>query len=176
MQNNMTLSVTQPNAAVFRYSTRASTADTNGSQKLSLTETSVQNLLTARAKSLLHTSKHKKVELPRCYCNNEWHEYCPKNTKRQNIWWKLNFTVTNQKWPKNGQISQNGQMRFFMACAVKKWPNFSKLAMKWPVWHPCLSAHPGAQGKCSHRKSALKPKGSLGDVGTGVVGYCRGPY
>jgi len=25
---------------------------------------------------------------------------------------------------------QNGQMRFFMANAVKKWPNFSKLAMK----------------------------------------------
>jgi len=25
--------------------------------------------------------------------------------------------------PKNGQILQNGQMCFFMASAVKKWPN-----------------------------------------------------
>ena len=32
---------------------------------------------------------------------------------------------------KNGQILQNGQMRFLMASAVKIWPNFSKLA-KWP--------------------------------------------
>ena len=28
-------------------------------------------------------------------------------------------------------------MRFFMDSAVKKWPNFSKLAMKWPIWQPC---------------------------------------
>jgi len=28
-------------------------------------------------------------------------------------------------------------MRFFMASAVKKWPNFWKLAMKWPIWQPC---------------------------------------
>jgi len=57
MQNTstITLSVTQPSAAVFS----TSAADTNGSltKRLSLTETSVQNLLTARAKSLLHTSK-----------------------------------------------------------------------------------------------------------------------
>jgi len=24
-----------------------------------------------------------------------------------------------------------------MASAVKKWPFFSKLAMKWPIWQPC---------------------------------------
>jgi len=35
---------------------------------------------------------------------------------------------------KNGQIFQNGQMCFFMASVFKKWPNFSKLAMKWPMW------------------------------------------
>jgi len=23
-----------------------------------------------------------------------------------------------------------------MSSAVKKWPNFSKLAMKWPIWQP----------------------------------------
>jgi len=33
---------------------------------------------------------------------------------------------------KKSQILQNGQMRFFIANAVKKWPKFSKLAMKWP--------------------------------------------
>jgi len=37
------------------------------------------------------------------------------------------FKVTNRK---------NGQMRFFMASAVKKWPNFSKLAMNWPISQP----------------------------------------
>jgi len=45
--------------------------------------------------------------------------------------------VTNQKIAKNDQILQNGQMRFFMASAVKKWPNFSKLAIKWPIWQHC---------------------------------------
>jgi len=34
---------------------------------------------------------------------------------------KLNFTVTNRK---NGHILQNGQMRFFMASAVKKMAKF----------------------------------------------------
>jgi len=43
----------------------------------------------------------------------------------------------NEKWPKNSQILQNGQMRFFMANALQKWPNFSKLAMKWSIWQPC---------------------------------------
>jgi len=58
--------------------------------------------------------------------------------KRQNIRWKRNFTVTNQKnGQKNGKISQNGQMRFFMASAVKKWQNVLKLAMKWPIWQHC---------------------------------------
>ena len=28
-------------------------------------------------------------------------------------------------------------MRFFMVSAIQKWPNFSKLAMKCPVWQPC---------------------------------------
>ena len=42
--------------------------------------------------------------------------------------------MTNQK---NGQILQNGQMCFFMASPVQKWPNFSKLAMKWPIWQAC---------------------------------------
>jgi len=55
--------VTQPSATVFTYSSSA--ADTNGNQKMIYqTETSVQNLLTARTKSLLHTSLPKKVELP----------------------------------------------------------------------------------------------------------------
>jgi len=27
---------------------------------------------------------------------------------------------------------------FSIASAVKKWPNFSKLAMKWPIWQPWL--------------------------------------
>ena len=43
----------------------------------------------------------------------------------------------NQDYRKNGQNLQEGQMRFFMASAVKKWRNFSKLAMKWPIWQPC---------------------------------------
>jgi len=39
--------------------------------RLSLSETPLQNLLTARAKSLLHPSKHYyKVEVPWCYCNS----------------------------------------------------------------------------------------------------------
>jgi len=37
-----------------------------------LSETPLQNLLTARAKSLLHPSKHYyKVEVPWCYCNSD---------------------------------------------------------------------------------------------------------
>jgi len=36
----------------------------------------------------------------------------------------------------NQKMAQNGQMRFFMASAVKKWQNVSKLAVKWPVWQP----------------------------------------
>jgi len=45
---------------VFIYSTIA--VETNGSltKRISLTETFVQNLLTVRAKSFLHTSKQKK--------------------------------------------------------------------------------------------------------------------
>jgi len=38
---------------------------------LSLTETLVQNLLTARAKSLLHTSKQYRVEVTWCCCNSD---------------------------------------------------------------------------------------------------------
>ena len=38
----------------------------------------------------------------------------------------------------NGQISQNGKMCFFVASALQKWPSFSKLAMKWPIWQPCV--------------------------------------
>jgi len=55
MQNTSTttLSVTQPSAAVFRHST--SGIDTNGiTKRFSLTDTSGQNLMTTRAKSLLH--------------------------------------------------------------------------------------------------------------------------
>jgi len=37
-----------------------------------------------------------------------------------------------KKWPKNGGCLQNGQMRFSMVSALQKWPNFLKLAMKWP--------------------------------------------
>ena len=76
-------------------------------------------------------SNKRLLEVSRCYCNNEWVtwiEYHPKNTKRQNIYkWKVNFTVTHRK---------NGQMRFFMTSAVKKWPNFSNLAIKWPILQP----------------------------------------
>ena len=40
-------------------------------KRLSLSETPLQNLLTARAKSLLHPSKHYyMVEVPWCYCNS----------------------------------------------------------------------------------------------------------
>jgi len=56
--STVTLSVTQPSAAVLRYST--STADSKipiVTRRSSLTETFVQNLLIARAKSFLHTSK-----------------------------------------------------------------------------------------------------------------------
>ena len=64
-----TLSVTQLSAVVFWYNT--STEATNGNKKLSLSETHSQNL-TARAKSLLHPSKHYyKVEVPWCYCNSD---------------------------------------------------------------------------------------------------------
>jgi len=31
-------------------------------------------------------------------------------------------------------------MPFFVASAVKKWPNFSKLIMKWPIWQPWNSS------------------------------------
>ena len=114
-------------------------------KRLSLTETSVQNLLTAKAKSLLHTSKKKKVELPRCYCNNEWYEYRPKNTKRQNIQWNFILQRQTKNGQKNGQILKTGQMCFFMASRVKKWPHFSKLAMKWLIWKPWSRPH-----ECKH--------------------------
>jgi len=42
----------------------------------------------------------------------------------------FNFSDKPKKWQKKCQILQNGQMCFFMASAVKNWPNFSKLAMK----------------------------------------------
>jgi len=31
---------------------------------------------------------------------------------------------------------------FFVARALQKWPNVSKLAIKWPIWQPwsCISA------------------------------------
>jgi len=51
-----------------------------------------------------------------------------------------NQSLTNQK---NCQILHSGQVRFFMASALKKWPNFSKLVMKWTIWqawHRRLSA------------------------------------
>jgi len=41
--------------------------------------------------------------------------------------------VTNRK---NGQNSQSNQMCFFMVIALQKWQNFSKLAIKWPIWQP----------------------------------------
>jgi len=41
--------------------------------------------------------------------------------------------VTNRN---NRQILHNGQVRFFMASALQKWPIFSKLAMKWSIWQP----------------------------------------
>jgi len=69
MQNTIVLSVTQPSAAVS--DTVPAQQIPMISKRLSLTETPLQNLLTTRAKSLLHTSKQEKVELPRCYCNNE---------------------------------------------------------------------------------------------------------
>ena len=76
-------------------------------KRLSLTETSVQNLLTARAKSLLHTSKQKRLN-----CHDvtvTMSDILNTVQKRQSISWKLNFTVTNQKWPdfKNGHEMAN---------------------------------------------------------------------
>jgi len=42
--------------------------------------------------------------------------------------------VTNQKWPKNSQISQNGQMRFYMSNAVKN----GQIFWNWPRYgQPC---------------------------------------
>jgi len=47
--------------------------------------------------------------------------------------------VTNRKnGQKSGQIVQNDQMRFFIASALQKWPNFLKLAMKWPSGNPAI--------------------------------------
>jgi len=57
----------------------------------------------------------------------------PKNTKRQNLMKILSYSDKPKKWP-NFIKWQNC---FFMASAVHKWPNFSKLAMKWPIWQPC---------------------------------------
>jgi len=54
--------------------------------------------------------------------------------KKGKIKWKLNFTVTNQK---NGQILQNGQMRFFTASAVKN----GQIFRNWPL--NCQSVNPG---------------------------------
>jgi len=77
---------------------------------VSLTEISVRNLLNARTKSLLglHTSVQKKVELPWCYCNNEWHEYRP-NIQKDKI------------------FNENLILRW----QTKKWPNV-KYVTKWP--------------------------------------------
>ena len=47
-------------------------------KRLSLTDTSIQNLVTARAKSFIHWyifNEKKLIELPQYYCNNEWHEF-----------------------------------------------------------------------------------------------------
>ena len=84
-----------------------------------------------------HTSKQHKFEVlyQWCYCNiysdmnktekgkifhvnviSQW-----QNEKMAKKW--LNFT----KWPSV----------FFMDSAFQKWPYFSKLAMKWPIWLPC---------------------------------------
>ena len=59
---------------------------------------------------------------------------CKKTFQFVTVKWKFYFTVTNLK---NGQILWNGQMCFFRASALKKWPNILKLAMKWPIWQPC---------------------------------------
>jgi len=57
-------------------------------------------------------------------------------------YWKFQCIVKNWKnGQKNGQISKNGQACFFIASAFKKWSNFSKLAMKWPIWQPWGKAH-----------------------------------
>jgi len=48
--------------------------------------------------------------------------------------------VTNQKMPKKiGQMLQNGQMRFFMASAVKNCQIFRNWPWNghWPSWQPC---------------------------------------
>jgi len=34
-------------------------------------------------------------------------------------------------------MAKNLTKVFFMACALQKWPNFSKLDMKWPIQWAC---------------------------------------
>ena len=101
-------------------------------KRLSLSETPLQNLLTARAKLLLHPSKHYyKVEVPWCYCNSNM-----KTVQKINKDKLFNENLISQWQNEKCQILHNGQVRFFMASALQKWPNFSKLAMKWPIWQP----------------------------------------
>ena len=100
--------------------------------RLSLLETLVQNQLAASVKSLLHTSKKCKVEVPWCYCNTDM-KSLRKVQKRQNIYWKFHRSVKTTKMAKFHK----------MANCVFSWPVYLKNgqifqnAMKWPTWKPC---------------------------------------
>ena len=100
----MTLSVTQPSAAVFRYIRLLAQQIPMVSKRLSLTETSAQNL-TERAKSLLHTSKQKGLN---CHV----------------VTVTMSDMNTVQKIKKDKIFDEN----LILQWQTKKWPNFTK----WP--------------------------------------------
>jgi len=105
-------------ASVFRYSTVQQVPMVT--IRLSLNETPAQNLLTARAKSLLQTSKQYKVEVTWCYCNtnSDMQMKIVPEIQKDKICNNLICQWQTEKWQKNGQILHNGQMRFFMASAL----------------------------------------------------------
>ena len=99
--------------------------------RLSLTETYVQNQLAASVKSLLHTSKQYKVEVPWCCCNNDMKSL--QKMQKDKIFIE-NFICA--KTEKMAKVYKMAMCVFSWPAHLKKWPNFSKLAMKWPIWQP----------------------------------------
>jgi len=135
----ITSSITQPSAAVFRYSARAT--DTNGNQKKDYQWLKhLHKIFWLQGLNQYYTLQGNK----RLKYHGVTVTMSDMNTveKYKDIIFSENLILLwqTEKMVKNGQILQNGQMHFFMAGAVKKWPNFLKLAMKWPIRQPWCSS------------------------------------
>jgi len=113
----------------------ASAADTNGKQKI-ITDWSICKISWLQKLNHHYTFQSKK----RLTCHGVAATMSDTNTVQKIQKDKIfdENLISQRQTKKNGQILHNGQMRFFMASAVNKWPNFSKLTMKWPVWQPCI--------------------------------------